>query len=580
MSEQPSIHLSDEQLVAWADGELDAFSREEAAGHLAGCEQCRRREALLSGAFADFAAYRRDVLASEAAPASPRVFEKVPPPAVPIRRRPGFCAIPGRYWRIAAGIAAALLIVILSQRQPSQSPTGGELLSRAMAADLSVVQAVVRPVYYQKLRMRRSGESKDVETWSRQDRFRLAHKGGERVWDEITRVWADNGLGTGRPLSPAAFRNWSGSLGPKTETVAPAELEGGAGAWKITARAGGAVPAGRLVEASLLVRKTDWHPVRQTLRVQGEGEVRELEVMELAFQVVPADALGPEVLSLLQFTLPAPAEPAARESQAAAVPAWDPDKAEIEALMALHRVQACKGEPIQIRRAGQSLEIHGVVDSAGRKVEVVGALRGIPGLHLDIRSAEEHLRQSPGSPAPAVETPQTPGGPAGGDDWQGKLPPELLDVANRAVSLADDALIEAWALRRLAEAFPEDRMERLAPESRGVLETMLRDHAAALHRNLAETRSLLASVAPAPGPGSAAALRSEWPAAVQSLFAAVEQERGSVRELFANLGGAGREQAAARFAEANAAAQRGAAQLERNALLAPSEGSTTGQNRR
>ena len=189
MSEQPSIHLSDEQLVAWADGELDAFSREDAAGHLAGCEQCRRREAQLSGAFADFAAYRRDALASEGGPGEPARFRKGSTPAVPIRRRPGFRAIPGRYWRIAAGIAAALLIVILSQRQPAQSPTGGELLSRAMAADLSAVQPVVRPVYYQKLRMRRSGESKDVETWSRQDRFHLAHKGGERIWDEITRVW-------------------------------------------------------------------------------------------------------------------------------------------------------------------------------------------------------------------------------------------------------------------------------------------------------------------------------------------------------------------------------------------------------
>jgi anti-sigma factor RsiW len=564
-------HLSDEELLAWTDGELEESDRTRSAAHLSRCELCRDRAALMETTLSEFAAYRNQILSVEVSAARlPEFASPGPAPRSALLRRLVAFATPVRSWRFAAGFAALIVILAWLHFASGPSLSGDQLLGRAMAAELSAEQRVPQPVCYQRLQLRRAAgltqaaESATLETWSRRAGFRLAHKGGGRIWSELETVYSSNGLTGHRPLAPGAYQAWSKSLPAKAETVSRTELANGVEALRITTKSRGPVSSGKLLEASLVVRAGDWHPVQETLRVQGDGEVWEYELLELAFEIIPVSTLQPEVLAMLQVPLPSlPPPPAPAAPASPVTPAWDPDRAEIEARFALHRVHACAGEPIEIAHAGSALTVRGVVDSADRRAEVTQALRGIPHLRLELRSAEEYARRAASPTAPPLDSPEPQAAPPS-SAWETRLPPELADVANRAVSLADDALAEAWALRRLAESFPRERVQRLAPDSRSMLETMVRDHASELHRNLAETRALLSSVAPAQAAPAGRSDRFEWPLGVTDLFVAVERERESVRALFANPDGSGRAQAALRFAELIVAAEHRAAQLERD----------------
>jgi hypothetical protein len=95
----------------------------------------------------------------------------------------------------------------------------------------------------------------------------------------------------------------------------------------------------------------------------------------------------------------------------------------------------------------------------------------------------------------------------------------LVGISNRAIRLSEDAIAEAWAIRRLEERFHDGASPKLPAESRELLATMAREHLLALRGEVADAGALLAPMLSRIAPGEAPAVSGS------DLFAAVERLR-------------------------------------------------------
>ena len=73
----------------------------------------------------------------------------------------------------------------------------------------------------------------------------------------------------------------------------------------VKTEATGTHSAQSIIQAELVVRTGDWHPVEQRLRVQGHEEILDYELTERAFEVVTLTALPPALFADVAPPLPA-----------------------------------------------------------------------------------------------------------------------------------------------------------------------------------------------------------------------------------------------------------------------------------
>jgi Putative zinc-finger len=168
------------------------------------------------------------------------------------------------------------------------------------------------------------------------------------------------------------------------------------------------------------------------------------------------------------------------------------EELEVRALYSLHRSKACLDDEIAVDESSSgSLRIRGVVQDEARRDEIVDAMvaAAIPREFIDIQTFDEassDVRSSDAKASIAISHDRT------------RLPVEELlaqlalrtelrtkaeeinrhlpQLSNDAVTFSGSVLSEAWALQHLAQRFPPDRVNRLTPSSRELLETMVRDH--------------------------------------------------------------------------------------------------------
>jgi len=271
--------------------------------------------------------------------------------------------------------------------------------------------------------------------------------------------------------------------------------------------------------------------------------------------------------------LPKMAPPAVEHLEAApqkltAVPPAEPNRpsgdtemraTEVAVLYAIHQVRACLGEPIEVRRTPDGeLTVLGIVQEEERKRQLLVALSEVasaPWLRVEIRTAREAAEAEPAAQATTV-------GPAlvisqgedlyfrealeryFADERRAEKPDTVVnDFASLALSLTDALLSEAWALRKLAEQFTGEALSALPPDSRGLVEVMVRDHLATLEARgreaTAELEPALNAIARARpqevAEGTAAAYLT-WQERVFEIFRTVEQVRSHVVGLFAGAG--------------------------------------------
>jgi hypothetical protein len=253
--------------------------------------------------------------------------------------------------------------------------------------------------------------------------------------------------------------------------------------------------------------------------------------------------------------------------------------AEVELRYLLHRSGACRGEPVEVvRESGSRIVVRGLVETPERKAELLAALSELetrPFVALQIETVEEAARSAP-PPGELVSDESSLSGATVEFPPEEQMtvssarrlpieeelqryftenlgsPPvheEVTRLSNRAVTLSEAALAEAWAVRRLAETYGPEVTAGLRPQSRWLLEVMLQDHLRNLRYHAGDMRELLApvllwmtgeSLAPATtGPAAGDRGVADWNRAGLAIFDNVRQLHVSVVALFVGAGGPG-----------------------------------------
>lgn len=600
-------HPALEELLLWADREMEEREVARIEEHLAACWACRAKTGKIEQTISSLIEYEETVLKPNfpPPPGNWRGFDSRMRQYAEMNERPSLFSRwvaalrrvqPGRQapraWRWSAvAVAVSLLFLVVLRNEPEQTVSAAELLQKAEAKEAEALRAVAQPVIYQKLKARRRAtsrmreESIDLELWRdtahARQRLAVLDRDGRRLllesndhsalWRELEQVYRINRLDWRRPLSPAAWRASLASVAQSREVVIRARSAGGQEALTLSSMPRNAGGMGTIIEARLIVRASDWHVVEQYVRVRWEDGEREYELSEAGFEIVSLDAVGPAL-----FSEPAPeanvaASPKPKPSAAGPIPRITPSlaplptaaelaAAEVAARLALHRLGADLGEPIEVTQQPDRIEVRGLAETLGRKQELLGALQWLPLVRAEIRTVAEAAMETgqrrddetsekttSGAPPVEVATGRFPLQAALRKYFAEKaqtVEPEAVrrkvdEFANRAMDFSSGAMAQAWALRRLAERYTAAELARLTPESRRHLEIVIRNHVAALRRRVEGSRNWLRPALESLGDDGhlSAGLKpnwpDDWPGFAQAVFGAAQHLDRLTEGLFA-----------------------------------------------
>ena len=508
MSDLDMRHAGDERLLRYADGELPAREAAQVRQHLEACWQCRAELSDLQEIVGRCVRYRRDVLQPALLPPPQpwgdiyREFDRIELAASRaswIGRFRSF-RLPTRW--IPVAVTAALVCGLYLFRQ-TPSVHAAELLHKAVAA------AERRPQAPRRVQIRTSRHRiTRVLDGPRQAPPAETSKEIQSLFELANYSWND-------PLSARSFRAWRDQLNDKHDEVAV--FDGGR---RIRTTTG----TGELSEATLTLKGDDLQPTEGTLRFRNAEFVEIIELPPLpesrpappmvAVRPAPAPAAPPRPIAV-----PAPIAPPALATAAD----------ELQVVARLRELGADLGEPVEVKREGGRVLVTGMALGADRQRQIQEALQSLP--RVEVRFAAPSVTGAvPAGPAPvptAAPRPQT-----GIEKAIGQRATELLDASEALMA-------RAYALRRLAQRFPEREENQLGAEERLTLASVRADHAAALRARAAEMYGLLSPALHAEAgkaaPARPPALPSGWQPAAEDLF---QRARRLERLLAAALGGA------------------------------------------
>ena len=489
-------HVTDERLIRLLDGELDRRQKEVVMRHLESCWACRRRREQFQEAIDSFVEFE-EALTSTAATAPPRDWSGFRSRLREVAASSGT----GRTDHVWAGALAPVFLAVAALvtlwLAPARSVSAKEVIERSASSEEVVLTGSGNPLVVQRLRVESSDHSGVCSVWRAPaaKRFRQIWDStdGMRLGAEMEQLYANHGLDSRRPLSAANYSEWRGSLARRKESV---RREGEL--LRILTRDEGPFRAGRIVEAQLLVRPSDWHPVEESFTVFEPGAERRYRIVEIGFKVEPLNAESSRV-----FEPSAPAElPSshprpdialeAPELMAAApeTPAPSLAESEIEALAALHEIGADRQEAAQVERGERTVRVTAYALTAERKALIEQRLSTVP----SVESVVYLLSESASLNSAGAAADLTPARAAR------SAPPLFLKAlaektgsgvaANLLVSRQMDLLrrfaVELSAVERLGRRFPGVDREALPAAARNRLDALAGDHLALARRLWAE----------------------------------------------------------------------------------------------
>jgi hypothetical protein len=507
MSDLEIRHKGEEQLLRYADGELPAREAAEVRQHLEACWQCRAALAELEDLVGRCMRYRRDVL-QVALPPPPlpwtdirRKFDEVELSSARVSwlGRLGNFRLPGRW--IPVAVTAALLCGVYLRFRETPSVHAAELLKRAVAAAERGPQAPrriqIRTSRHRITRIQGAHQPAAHPETTKQMRslFELANYS-----------WED-------PLSARSFQSWRERLDQKQDEVIA--VNGGR-------RIRTTTDSGELVEATLTLKGQDLQPVEGTLRFRNSEFV---EITEVPAPPMPAPPLAASVEAAPSA---APSEPAVEPAPPAATIAD-----ELQVIARLHRLGADLGEPVEVRRESGMVMVTGIGIGAARQRQIESELHALPNVVVRFSQPPSIPEQAPAGPEPV---------PAAAPYPTAKLEKALGERAGELLDVSDALMARVYAVRRLAQRFPEWEESQLGGEERRTLARLLQEHSSALRARATEIHDLLSPVL-RPDTGAAAparppALPSGWQPAAEELFG---RARLLERLLVAALGGSAME---------------------------------------
>src|SRR6202790_316655 len=504
-----------------------------------------------------------------------------------------------RHAAISGLVMATLLLLLFARPWEVRKVSASQLLENAQVFEVRVLHSVTRPVVYQKLSIRIGDEAvtrtiyRDLDGLRQTDRVDVSGRTGDfsngvasprqpqkraesmqNARNEIEQTFLQAHLNWQEPLSAATYKNWHNNLDEKHDQVSLS----GNNLLTLTTT----TDEGPIAEARLTFRTPDFHPIAAILLLH---DARKVEVTELVWNVLPLEAVDPAIFSTEPMR---PLEDA--HSANVVPPPSSPTDAELaesepQARVAIHAEGADLGEQIELDRelpasrpssSGRSVIVRGIVSTLERKNSLLAALQGIPHVQFRLQTVEEAATQqnqitadkSEGSEAQiaqealVLETRTASASvearsPAGAFKGRRALEQQLEErypkaedrstFINRVVELVQEALAQAWALRRLRDRYGPETVAQLSRGSRQTLELLIRDHVLVLRQNVDEARDMVATivlpepVAEVPGrsidvPTWASAPVNDWRYNVTEIFPEVQEVNENIAALLGESG--------------------------------------------
>ena len=581
-----ATHPAVEQLVAWLDGELPFLRRSLIDRHVRDCGECRER---VAGLEATVGAVRQSILRDEAqdrveiACARWRFREAV--------RELEPQSSPGRRTALLAtlAVAAGVLVAVWFANPRRQAPPANQpaALARLESAENAGYGSAVREERFQaEIAVPGRGPARrEVRIWSAPQRKEFAARVSDSAGNVRFAVYASanrpelvyspgKGLAAvgkpGRRISllravenaadletlESAFWTWVRrqvwepvSLARETAEFASlegvrlsVERRGGATMWRAQRGDAQATTIQLEVGPDGAPRSMDlwWGPAeqRRTIRISRMGRLNYPDFQAAAVYFRPESPAQARLLPPVTIDPPAPPVlPPVEE------PLPDPAAlraAKVQAFGLLHRLRLCVSDEVRVVQGERAVEVSGIVANEDRRSQLLVLFGGLPDsrlLRLDLRIAPD------GASARLPEVAGIRSGkivPAPGEKWlrerlhvgDAATHRELLDAMNRLVQGALAISSDGWALRLLAEHFPEGFERDLPEPERRLLRRIAEDHAIALQSQIASVTGALGYPATA-WTGTVEPAATPWQSVAARLQASAEKSSSTLLRFFA-----------------------------------------------
>jgi DNA-directed RNA polymerase specialized sigma24 family protein len=372
-------------------------------------------------------------------------------------------------------LCSVFCFVLWTKSGPRISPRS--LLTRAEQSDASVPKPGHAEVIYQKVRISSPGHTMERAIYRDPERKRRLKQQRLGTEDQQTKDRLDQaGVSWDEPLSAANFSAWRDRQLVKKDAIART----GANLLTLTTSA---ASDSAIVQESLTVRESDFHPVARTIELRNEGKV---EIAELNYDVMPWGAVNQDWFEPLagQAMTDTPGMHAALHIPHV-LSDLELDETELAARVALNQLHADTGEQIHLTRGATGIDVKGVVDTDSRKQEIVSRLALLPNVHSSILSVEEIGSRPPsrsgfGSDQPiqaySVEAQPSPLEQYLREkrmplDQLGAISQSLLDESLR-IQQAEVHLSELQRRFKEANQLPADQQNQLTDLSRNYINTI------------------------------------------------------------------------------------------------------------
>lgn len=535
-------HYNDEQLLAHLDGELPPGENDLVLSHLKVCWECRARAASLERQIETVAASLSQqtfpghdyvMRAKERLQQSFLDFEYGEPPQPAVsKRNPVF---PLR-WGLAGALAAIAVVALgVVTRLPKAAPVAVlqeppvravEEVRRVEAIqETAPVHQVIRTEVRALTGSKRVWKAR-LDVWEEPKDKRFAARwldDSGRVLDGVWRSGDEqwNGLGV-QPVSATSQGRRAALEDLVSEGFEPERVEGMFRRWVrsrqwrrvvfahdmvlLADRDGAAVLAerhngvarftatsekdGQRITIVLEIDEAQQSAISQQVRYEAQGKAVEIQLVTERRERVPRHLINPAVFRppavRPETTVPdltgGALSPEPEIAAATVLPDLSAVAVQVEYL--LHDMKACTGEPLTVRVEGPEVVVRGLVMEQEREHALAAALAELHApVRLELQTYEQAARKVR---APKLlVTPQFA--------RAAHLPLEQLlakhfqqDDARIAaftsavIAAADQAMSQAWALRRLEERYDGARQDSLNAPSRRLVEAMKQDHKGAV----------------------------------------------------------------------------------------------------
>lgn len=325
-----------------------------------------------------------------------------------------------------------------------------------------------------------------------------------------------------------------------------------------------AATASRLLQATLILSKSDLHPTEETLLIQQGPEIREFSFIEASFERRPSSTVAPAVfepdvellnpgLSPKSTSTPSPKDSATINPTAPARIVATAEL-EVEVLRLLNQVGADMGEQINVTRTPEGLlHIQGLTQTDKRKRELLAALVSLssnPAVRVDIQTLNDALQKQPKqntSPKSVrIETAQPASNTIAVDEElrsylagrgisEVQLDEAVRQFSDRALGRSLRVLKHAAALKALAQRFSPEDLTTLKSDAKLKWLQLIKHHAEKLQQESAALRREVApvfSMVGQPGGEAADVGEADLPRAAQHLFQICSENDRAVRLAF------------------------------------------------